>query len=252
MLRSQIFCPTLRPKYPQVIVASCLFALVCLSATIGRGDETSFYKPVVIDVEGWAVRLDPQLLEEEQAEAKQAAVGALANHLQRIKYIVLPERVAELQRLPLWLELHNASLESMQYHPSRHWLRENGHDPALERHVHIPHAADLTAAHMWAKHPYVILHELAHAYHDQVLSWEHPEIIGAYDAGKSAGIYEQVLSHTGEQVRHYGLSNPMEYFAEATEAYFGVNDFYPFVRAELKEHDPRMFSVLEKIWGEIR
>ena len=24
-----------------------------------------------------------------------------------------------------------------------------------------------------------------------------------------------------------------------TESYVGVNDFYPFVRAELKEHDPK-------------
>ena len=26
----------------------------------------------------------------------------------------------------------------------------------------------------------------------------------------------------------------MEYFAEASEAFFGTNDFYPFVRAELR------------------
>ena len=30
----------------------------------------------------------------------------------------------------------------------------------------------------------------------------------------------------------------MEYFAEASEAYFGTNDFFPFVRIELRRHDP--------------
>jgi len=31
-----------------------------------------------------------------------------------------------------------------------------------------------------------------------------------------------------------------------------VNDFYPFVRAELNEHDPRMYQLLKKIWGEVK
>jgi dipeptidyl-peptidase-4 len=41
----------------------------------------------------------------------------------------------------------------------------------------------------------------------------------------------------------------MEYFAEGTEAYFDRNDFYPFVRAELKKHDPVLHDLLEEIWG---
>ncbi len=234
----------------RIVAIVTVFLVSCPRAD--AEEKTDFYKPIEIDVEGWTVRLDPRFMEDPHTSQKQAALSALANHLQRIKYIVLPDRVAKLQELPIWMELNNASLESMQYHPSRHWLKENGHDPALERHVHIPNAADLTDPHTWAKHPYVILHELAHAYHDQVLTWEHPAIIGAYDASKSAGIYEKVLLYTGEHVPHYGLSNHKEYFAEATEAYFGVNDFYPFVRAELREHDPRMFEVLETIWGKVR
>ena len=30
----------------------------------------------------------------------------------------------------------------------------------------------------------------------------------------------------------------MEYFAELSEAYFGTNDFYPFVRGELQTTRP--------------
>ncbi|NNM31053.1 MAG: metallopeptidase, partial [Akkermansiaceae bacterium] len=41
-----------------------------------------------------------------------------------------------------------------------------------------------------------------------------------------------------------------EYFAEGTEAWFYRNDFYPFVRAELKEHDPLLYKELREIWGE--
>ena len=45
------------------------------------------------------------------------------------------------------------------------------------------------------------------------------------------------------------MTNEKEYFAESTEAFFGTNDFYPFVRAELKEYDPDMFALLCEVWG---
>ena len=45
------------------------------------------------------------------------------------------------------------------------------------------------------------------------------------------------------------MTNPPEYFAESCEAYFGTNDFYPFVRAELQRHDPVMYELIERAWG---
>lgn len=227
-----------------------LFIIVAASA---RADEKqAFYDPVEKQVEGWTVAVDPQLLEEKHRETGDKALEALANHLQRVKYIVPDDRLKELRKLRIWLELNNPRLGNMQYHPSRGWLKANGHDTRLAKHVHIPRAAALYDRRTWAKHPYVVLHELAHSYHDQVLSFDHEGVIAAYDKAKADGIYEKVLLFTGKTVKHYGLTNHKEYFAESTEAYFGVNDFYPFVRAELKEHDPRMFALLEKIWGKVR
>ncbi len=222
------------------------------AAQLQADDAQTFYDPVSKQVEGWTVSLDPQLLQEAHQETANQALTALANHLQRVRFIVPVDRLKELQSLPIWLELDNAKLGNMQYHPDRGWLLANGHDPRLVKHVHIPRAKDLYAASTWAKHPYVVLHELAHAYHDQVLSFDHPEIIATFNAAKEKGTYEEVLLFTGKKVRHYGMTNHKEYFAEATEAYFGMNDFYPFVRAELKEHDPAMFMLLEKIWGPVR
>ena len=45
------------------------------------------------------------------------------------------------------------------------------------------------------------------------------------------------------------MNNPKEYFAESTEAFFGRNDFYPFVRSELQQHDPRMYELVKAAWG---
>ena len=226
-----------------------LVAVLCVSAA---ERESKFYKPIQKNIEGWSISVDPELLKKENKGIADKAFKALANHLQRVKFILPEAKVKELQKLPIRLELNNSRLGNMQYHPNRGWLVANRHDPALAKHVHIPRAKKLYDPHMWAKHPYVVLHELSHAYHDQVLGFDNPEIIAAYKAAKKKGIYEKVLLYTGRTVRHYGLTNHKEYFAEATEAYLGVNDFYPFVRAELKQHDPRMFKIMEKVWGPVK
>jgi dipeptidyl-peptidase-4 len=215
-------------------------------------DKPKFYDPIEKKVEGWTIAVDPQLLSEEHSQIGAKAFEALANHLQRVKYIVPADRLSRLRKLRIWVELDNPELGNMQYHPDRGWLISHGHDPRLVKHVHIPRARQLYAPHMWAKHPYVVLHELAHSYHDQVLSFDQAEIVKAYDDAKKKGIYEKVLLYTGARVRHYGLSNHKEYFAESTEAYLGVNDFYPFVRAELSDHDPTMFNIMKKVWGPVR
>jgi hypothetical protein len=214
------------------------------------GETKEYYDPVHKQIEGWTVAVDPRLMAAENEETRREAFKALANHLQRVKYVVPEYRLTQLQELRFWMELDNPKLGNMQYHPSRGWLIDNGHDPRLVKHIHIPHAKELCDPHMWRKHPYVVLHELAHSFHDQVLSFEHPDILGAFEQAKEDGTYEQVLLYTGEQVRHYALTDHKEYFAEATEAYFGVNDFYPFVRAELEEHDPALFSLMEEIWSQ--
>ncbi len=99
------------------------------------------------------------------------------------------------------------------------------------------------------KHPAVILHELAHSYHDQILGFDEPRIKAAYDKAMKAGLYDKVLLYDGKLVRAYAATNEKEYFAEGTEAYFYRNDFYPFVNAELKQHDPVLYDLLVEIWG---
>ena len=240
-------------------VAALLAFFIPLATIASAQDEPEFYDPVEMKLEGWTVKVDPRLLSGEHKETGDAALKALANHLQRITYVMPAEPLKKMRELPLWLELENDALKkigghNMQFHPGRGWLVENGLDPRLVKHVHIPSAEQLTDSRQWAKHPYVVLHELAHAYHNQVLEggFSNPLVKAAYDNAVESDDYEEVLSHTGRKVRHYGLNNQMEYFAETTEAYFGVNDFYPFVRAELKEFDPKGFALMEEIWGSLR
>lgn len=220
------------------------------SASSLQADDAvnEFYEPSVRNVEGWTVKVDPQFLIQENAEKSEQFFGALTNHLQRVAYVVPKDRLNDLQSLPIWVEWAGRG-QGLVYHPSPEWLQRNGYNPSMAGHVHVPRVDHLLDRQQWAKHPYAIMHELAHAYHDRILGWDEPRIQLAFEVAEKSGSYDKVLDHAHRSVKHYGMNNHKEYFAESTEAYLGVNDFYPFVRAELKQHDPRMFDLMETIWG---
>lgn len=236
---------------------ACLLVLILLPAAAvygqsGQVPQSEFYDPVIRKIEGFEVAIDPALLAKERTEFSERVLKSLANHLQRVEFILPKDRVEKLRNCKIWLELDNPKIKGMQYHPGRGWLLSKGLDPRLVKHVHIPQARALLDRQQWAKHPYVVLHELAHSFHDQVYGFNNKEIRAVFEKAKASKKYEQIIDHRGNKVRHYGLNNEKEYFAESTEAYLGVNDFYPFVRAELKEFDPDMYRLMQTIWGKVR
>jgi len=215
-----------------------------------RPEKIGWFEPIQTEIEGWTIHVDPALLEGGQhAKEGERALKMLANHLQRIAILLPKEPLQKMKKMEIWIEHEHPELSAMQYHPGAGWLKDRGYDPRLAKKVHITRAAQLFSRDQLLKHPAVILHELAHAYHDQILGFDEKKIIAAYDSAIEDGILEKVQLFTGRNVRHYGATNHKEYFAEATEAYLYRNDFYPFVAAELRDHDPKAFQVMNDIWG---
>lgn len=197
---------------------------------------------------GWTVHVDEKLLAGPQAAIGVDALERLHDRLADVVSVMPADKLPLLQAVPIWLDCDHP-LERMQYHPSAAWLETNGYDPAMEKGVHIPQAAGLLQEARGGHQPWAILHELAHAYHDRELGFEEPIIQAAFQRAQASGRYESVLRIGGREERHYALSNHKEFFAEMTEAYFGTNDFYPFVSAELRVSDPETFAMLTGIWG---
>jgi len=202
-----------------------------------------------MEVEGWAVRVDERLFAGADAALGARALRFLEAKLVEIKMVVPAARVKQLQGVTIVLDLGCGALGPMQYHPSAGWLRANGHAVELAKCVHLPRAIDVATRRNVNEQPWVILHELSHAFHDQVLGFDEPRVVAAYERFKRSGRGESAMLYDGRRVRHYGLTDHKEFFAEMTEAYFGSNDFYPFNRAELKEADPEMFALLRDIWS---
>jgi hypothetical protein len=200
-------------------------------------------------IEGWTVRIDDRLLEGEGAPLGERAIKLLTARLVCIEIVVPEKPLAKLRGVTIQLDLTHGKLHSMQYHPSAGWLTANGYSKDLARCVHIPDVRDFLSPFENHRQPWAVLHELAHAYHDQVLGFEDPRIIAVWKKFRDSGKYKSVLTTPGGMREHYALTNEKEFFAEMTESYFGENDFYPFVAGELKQAEPEIFALLGEIWG---
>lgn len=203
----------------------------------------------VRQIEGWTVRVDDRLLNGDGAAIGERALKLLAARLFLITLVVPEKPLANLRDVTIQIDLTHGGLRAMQYHPSAGWLKANGYSVELAKCVHIPDATAFLSPYENHRMPWVVLHELSHAYHDQVLGFDEPRIKAAYEKFRDGGRYKSVLTTPGPMREHYALTNEKEFFAEMTECYFGTNDFYPFVAGELKQAEPDIFNLLRDIWG---
>lgn len=225
-----------------------IFALLLAAPSLRAADTPQPTSHTDRKVEGWTIRVDDRLLKGPDTELGAKALKFLEHKLSDIKVVVPADKVAKLQQVVIVLDLTCGNLGPMQYHPSAGWLKGNGYPESLAKCVHLPRAKDLMTPRNIREQPWVMLHELAHAYHDQVLGFDDPRVIAAYEAYKKSGHGEKALLFNGRRVKHYGLTNHKEFFAEMTEAYFGSNDFFPFNRGELKESEPDILELMVRIW----
>ena len=225
---------------------SVVFALAAAAAAApGPYDPTDRYELRMI--EGWKVRVHRGLLEE-----KKELGARVLEHLRVKLYEVnraLPRAARQklLAGVTFWMEAGNPKVPGGCYHPSRTWLEEHGFNPDKEKGIEFGNPGNFLG---WSRvQPSMVLHELAHAYHHQVLGHDHAGIKEAFRRAVESRSYESVLYYDGTRKRAYALNGDQEYFAELSEAWFGTNDFYPFVRPEVREHDPGMAKLLPEVWG---
>ena len=135
-----------------------------------------------------------------------------------------------------------------QYHPSKGWLKSHNYNPDLEGCVELPNIT--TYLKRATNEPVlVLLHELAHAYHDKAHGFGYAPLNKAYQRFMADESTQNVLRTTRGHFSHYGRSNSKEFFAEMTEAYYWNNDYFPFCRSELVDYDPELAKVIHTMWS---
>ncbi|MFI5385556.1 MAG: hypothetical protein ACHQ50_05480 [Fimbriimonadales bacterium] len=207
---------------------------------------TSFGHYSDLTIEGWTVHVESAEISDPTWSSVQKE---LSNQLYRIGRVVPDEPLAKLRKVAIWVHKEDPATKCAAYHPEAKWLQDHGSDPAMAHGVEIANARNFIS---WTyEQPWMVMHELSHAYHHQFLAdgFQNKEIKAVWDADMASKKYDHVLHWDGKTLKHYAENNPMEFFAECTEAYFGRNDFYPFVNAELKTFDPEAYKLMENIWG---
>ena len=204
------------------------------------------------DLRGWKLKIRRELKDQEP-ERLAEALEILDKQLGEIERVLPEPAIVKLRQITLWFSQTYANQQPRaEYHPGAGWLQEHGRDPAMAKGIEFTNIGIFEKE--YRRMPNFALHELAHAYHDQFLDqgFGNPKVQEAFTLAKSAGSYDRVEQRFGDgrstTTRAYAMSNPAEYFAETTEAYFSTNDFFPFTREQLEKHDPQMAELLSKLW----
>ncbi len=223
-------------------------AMFCLAMSVfcqgsSKYTPTSGYEAQ--NIRGWKIMVNKELLTRD-ADLSKKALEQLDHQLYKVTRVVPAEPLKELKKITIWVEYDAPKHACACYHPSRRWLLENDFNPEKARSIEIANAKNFIA---WTiPQPMMVMHELAHAYHHNVVGYDNAEIKAAFEKAVESKKYDSVLHINGKSKRAYALNNDQEYFAECTEAFLGTNDFYPFVRSELQKHDPEMHELLKKLW----
>ena len=246
---------------PCLVLVMIVLAGVSLKAQNSAGESlaslvknTRTVEPnhVSFDLLGWTVHLHDEFLDDETGVTRRA-LELLTGQLQRVAEVVPAGALKQLRSVPLWINPeYEGKRGGAEYHANINWLRDNGRNPKMAKAVEITNVKIFPFENR--RMPFLLLHELAHAYHDQVLEggFQNAELKRAYERARDSGSYDSVPRFDGNKTiedKAYGMNNQMEYFAESTEAYFGKNDFFPFNREELKKHDPSMCDLVGALWG---
>lgn len=181
-------------------------------------------------------------------KATNPALDLLEQKLAQVIELTPAHTHQSLRQVQFWIEHNNPGFPCACYHPGAQWLSDNGYNTDKTGGIEISNPEHFVEWTM-RDQPLMVLHELAHAYHDRVIGFNDQDILDTFEQAQLLETYESVAHVSGDTRRHYALNNEREYFAELTESYFGMNDFEPFTRDELARFDPVGLIMIEQAWG---
>jgi hypothetical protein len=213
---------------------------------------------------GWPVRLEPnwhggdKTLEERLEKDLQYVTEHLPKHARDELRKNTPIYINRSQQYGP--KACPVSGRGMCFHPGADWLKEMGMSTDKAECVEMYEAAEELKDRdekLWGLGG-VILHELSHAYHWKMMRdrYDNNEIIECWEKAMCEKLYDCVRVHGSKgTAKAYACTDQMEYFAELSAAFLGgldpdeeYNKWFPFNRSQLKEHDPRAYKLLQKVW----
>lgn len=213
------------------------------------GDVPGYKK---LPIEGFNVYVSRDVAAADVSGFERKPLDVLERELKMVAKAVNKKQLDFLRTLPVWVEwdekvpLPNGRegfATAVYYGGHQSSLLAEGKNSPRFRAVTVLSLSRLTAAHQPNQefNGCVLLHEFAHAVHDQAVTREQVAGIGA--------AFKQAMERKLYDKAQYVSTNESEFFAELTCAYFDRLGYFPRTRDELKKHDPASFKVLDGIWA---
>ena len=220
-------------------------------ATIAAVQVAPAYVPTenyqTVSIQGFTVLFSPEIVSKPQT--LQEVSREIEKQLAAITKAVPPNALSSLRLTKIWVEVGEKGKGAALFHPSAKWLIANGYNPDKKGAVEIGNTSRFLILSR-DDQPALLLHELAHSYYFQFISQDDRDRVrDAFNAAVQNGSYKSVLDSHGNRRNAYAITNVNEYFSELSEALFNKNDFYPFVKKELLQHDPQGFAAVSQAWG---
>lgn len=163
-------------------------AVLLLLAPKARAFEpTESYK--AREIQGFTVLVNPEV-EKHPDEAK-AAFAELEKQLKKVCAVVPEKPLAAIRKVKFWVEWKSTKNGAAEFHVSKGWLKDNGYNPDKAGGVEINNLANFVK---WsqAAQPWMVLHELAHAYHHLALGHDYAPLHAAYRQAMERKLYASV------------------------------------------------------------
>lgn len=247
-----------------LLIGGCFLAL----ASCGNSDDVRLVAEEDIDPNQGASEVIDYTKMDYLGFVIQVQTSALADHaaetnlaLDKVKadldaivndYELAGDVLDSLRQIPFFIDWMTSISSPARFHASRNWLVNNGYILEKLNSIEISNVQSFLYF-TELNSPNLLLHEIAHLYHLTTLTVHYEPIYEAFVNARETGLYNSVDYYSGNDIyvenrEALATTDQLNYFAELTEAYFGVNDYFPHHREQLREHDPQGFAVIEEVW----
>lgn len=202
-------------------------------------------------IEGFTFLIEEAVFKEDVSKYERKPLEVLEAECKTLVKILSPKAADALRGLVVWAEWdekvplpngRDGNATAIYYASTAAQTAREGKHPLRARTVTIHSLKDLTESRQPKRDrgECLLLHEFAHAVHDQLLGYEHAGVKAAYQQAMERKLYDKDL---------YVSTNHKEFFAELSCAYLDRLRYYPNTRADLQKHDPTTFKVMEAAWA---
>lgn len=215
-------------------------------------DSVPGYRRMVI--EGFTLLVSDDVLKHNDDKFDKKPLEVLELELKTLVRVLHVRALNVIRNVLIWVEWNEAqdltngregSAVAVYYGGHQLSMLKQGKHPLKANAVSILSMKKLTDEHQPKTDSgrCVILHEIAHAVHHQLVNFENPYVKTAFKQAMERKLYDTAV---------YAATNEKEYFAEISCAYLDKLHYFPHTRADLKKHDPAGHSLMERIWGKTK